>query len=151
MKQRTWARGTIDRGNLIWVLLERNPGGLTMVDLVELSGLSRAQIRRSFEWIRDIFAGEQDQPIIYLPGKHRNVYKLNQDALESDEDLRRRVQVWAIQIRRARTAVAQPSIAKFGQSAGFRRLNRHMAMVEEDLRDLLDDIGGTPPLLERVG
>jgi hypothetical protein len=32
-------------------------------------------------------------------------------------------------------------MAKFGQAAEFRRLTRHMAVVEEDLADLLDHVG----------
>ncbi len=138
--ERRYLKKVIDHGQLIWDLLARNPGGLTMGDLIELSELTRAQVRKAFEYIRDIFAGENDQPIVYLPGKHRNVYKLNVDEMESDEDLRRRLAAWMIQIRRARTAVAQPSIAKFGQQITFKRLARHMSVVEEDLSDLLNHV-----------
>jgi hypothetical protein len=137
---RGYTKKVILHGEVIWKLLERNPGGLTMEDLTELAELSRAQVRKAFEYIRDIFAGQNDQPIIYLPGKHRNIYKLNVDPMESEEDLRRRLGVWVIQIRRARTAVAQPSMAKFGQPAEFRRLSRHMSLVEEDLADLLNHV-----------
>ena|SRR6266699_1711982 len=136
-----YTRKVILHGELIWKLLERNPGGLTMLDLIELTELTRAQIRKAFEYIRDIFAGSNDQPIVYLPGKHRNVYKLNVDELESKEDLQRRLATWMIQIKRARTAVAQPSVVKFGQSDAFRRLARHMNVVEEDLNDLLVSTG----------
>jgi hypothetical protein len=137
-----YARKTETHGQVVWDLLAKNPGGLTMTDLIELSELTRAQIRKAFEWIRDLFATEQDQPIIYVPGKHKNVYKLTVDPLESDADLRRRIAVWAIQIKRARTAIAQPSAARFEvQAPLFRRLSRHMAVVEEDLTDLLNGLG----------
>ena len=135
-----YTKKVINHGHLVWDLLARNPGGLTMADLMELSDLSRAQVRKAFEFIRDVFANQSDQPIVYLPGKHRNVYKLTINELESDEDLRRRIATWRLQIQRARTAVAQPSVAKFGQVANFKRLSRHMEMVEEDLADLLNGI-----------
>jgi hypothetical protein len=142
MSQRdTYTKKVIDHGTLVWDLLAKNPGGLSMGDLIELAELSRAQVRKAFEFIRDIFAGQNDQPIIYIPGRHRNIYKLNTDAVESHEDLRRRIATWRLQIQRARTAVAQPSVAKFGQDATFKRLARHMAVVEEDLADLLNGIG----------
>jgi hypothetical protein len=142
MTQRdTYSKKVIAHGTNVWDLLAKNPGGLTMADLMELTELSRAQVRKAFEFIRDIFAGQNDQPVVYLPGKHRNVYKLAVNELESDEDLQRRLATWQLQIQRARTAVAQPSVAKFGQDATFKRLARHMAVVEEDLADLLNGIG----------
>jgi hypothetical protein len=140
MQRGVYSKKVINHGHLVWDLLARNLGGLTMADLMELSDLSRAQIRKAFDFIRDVFASQNDQPIVYLPGKHRNVYKLNVNELESDEDLRRRIATWQLQIQRARTAVAQPSMAKFGQQAGFKRLARHMAVVEEDLADLLNHV-----------
>lgn len=141
MERGKYTRKVINHGQIIWDLLARNPGGLTLADLMELSELSRAQIRKAFDYIRDIFANENDQPIIYIPGKHKNVYKLTVNALESEDDLRRRIAVWVIQIKRARTAIAQPSMARFGQVTEFKRLTRHMAVVEEDLADLLNGIG----------
>jgi hypothetical protein len=136
-----YAKKVVEHGQLIWDLLARNPGGLTMDDLTELTELTRAQVRKAFEWIRDVFAGQNDQPIIYIPGKNKNVYKLNVDPMESETDLRRRLSTWALQIQRARTAIAQPSMAKFGQATEFKRLTRHMAVVEEDLTDLLNHVG----------
>jgi hypothetical protein len=136
-----YTRKVINHGQIVWDLLAKNPGGLTMTDLIELSELTRAQVRKAFDYIRDIFANEQDQPIIYIPGKHKNVYKLTANALESEDDLRRRIAVWIIQIKRARTAIAQPSMAKFGYGTEFKRLTRHMGVVEEDLADLLDHVG----------
>ena len=130
-----------EHGEIVWLLLERNPGGLTMADLIELSELSRAQIRKAFNFIRDLFASAHDQPIIYIPGKNKNVYKLTMDAVESDADLRRRVATWKLQIKRARTAIAQPSAVKFPDSELlFKRASRHMAMVEEDLADILNHV-----------
>lgn len=137
-----YTRKVIEHGNIVWRCLELNSGGLTMADLEELSELSRAQIRKAFEYIRDIFAGQADQPIVYLPGKHRNIYKLNVDPVESEEDLRRRVATWQLQIKRARTAVAEPSLARFGQTTKLRRLTRHMANIEEDLTDIMADLNG---------
>jgi hypothetical protein len=141
MQRGEYSKKVITHGELIWTALERNPGGLSMSDLLELTELTRAQIRKAFTYIRDVFAGQSDQPIIYIPGRHKNIYKLNVNAWESREDLQRRIATWALQIRCARTAVAQPSMAKFGQDATFRRLNRHMQVVEEDLADLLNGIG----------
>src|SRR5215211_4879785 len=135
MERGQYTRKVINNGQIVWDLLAKNPGGLTMHDLMELSELTRAQIRKAFDYIRDIFAQENDQPIIYIPGKHKNVYKLTDSVLESEDDLRRRIAVWIIQIKRARTAIAQPSMAKFGQPAEFKRLTRHMGVVEEDLAD----------------
>lgn len=126
----------IEHGHLVWDLLAANPGGLSMDDLVELTELSQSQIARAFQYIRDEWAGEQEQPIIYQPGK-RNVYKLNTVAVESRDDVRRRIHTWGVQIRRVRTAIVHPSVAKFGDDPGFRALNRHMQMVEEDLADLM--------------
>jgi hypothetical protein len=138
---RKYSSKVVDHGHLIWDLLARNPGGLTMIDLVELSELTQAQIRKAFEFIRDVFAADKAQPIIYIPGKHKNVYKLTDNAVESGDDLRRRIAIWVLQIQRARTAVAQPSMARFGQVTEFKRLARHMEVVEEDLADLLNHIG----------
>jgi len=148
MQRGHYSRKVIKNGEVVWSLLERNPGGLTMQDIVELSTvdydtpLTRAQVRKAFEYIRDVFANQNDQPIVYLPGKNRNIYKLNIDPLDSEEDLRRRLAVWSLQIRRARTAVGLPSMAKF-PNWGIRtkRLIRHMQVVEEDLAELASELG----------
>jgi hypothetical protein len=138
-KGKAYYAKTIAHGQVVWDLLADNPGGLTMVDLTELSGLTRAQVRKAFEWIRDIFASDQDQPIIYQPGRHRNVYKLAVDPLESEDDVRRRLAVWKLQIRRVRTAITGPSAARWPEHADrFRRLSRHLGVAEEDLNDLLN-------------
>lgn len=142
MDKNAYARKTATNGQLVWDLLAKNPGGLTMNDLVELSELTRAQVRKAFEWIRTLFANDQAQPIVFIPGKHKNIYKLATDPLDSDDDLRRRIATWSLQIKRARTAIAQPSAAKWPEMAPrFRRLSRHMAVVEEDLTDLLNHAG----------
>ncbi len=142
MNKGQYSRKVEAHGEIVWRLLEKNPGGLTMVDLMELSELTRAQVRKAFEYIRDLFADANDQPIIYIPGRHKNVYKLAVVPLESDDDLRRRIATWKLQIGRARKAIAQPSAAKWPTQAPlFRRLGRHMAVVEEDLADLLNGIG----------
>ena len=141
MQKGQYSRKVETHGELVWRLLEQNPGGLTLADLVELSELSRAQVRKAFEYIRDLFADANDQPIIFIPGRHHNIYKLATVSLESDDDLRRRIATWRVQIKRARTAIAQPSAAKWPDAAPlFRRLGRHMAVVEEDLADLLNHV-----------
>jgi predicted transcriptional regulator len=140
MERGKYTRKVVGHGQIVWDLLANNPGGLTMNDLTELAELTRAQVRKAFDYIRDIFANENEQPIIYIPGKHKNVYKLTATALETEDDLRRRISIWAIQIKRARTAIAQPAMAKFGALGDFKRLNRHMGVVEEDLADLLNHI-----------
>lgn len=122
-------------GSNLWDALASYPGGLDMADLKELTGLSHAQIRRSFEWIREVFANENDQPLVFIPGK--NIYKLNTDSEESWDDMRRRIAIWETQVMRARRAVAEPSVAKFGLSTEFKRLARDMKRVEEDLADIL--------------
>jgi hypothetical protein len=61
-----------------------------------------------------------------------------------EEDLRRRCNTWLIQIRRARTAVADPAAIKFGikgQLPGrLRHLNEDMRRVDIDLVAILDDL-----------
>jgi hypothetical protein len=142
MERGQYSRKVEAHGETVWRLLEQNPGGLTLADLMELSELTRAQVRKAFEYIRDLFADAQDQPIIFIPGRHHNIYKLAVVPLESDDDLRRRLNTWRVQIRRARTAIAQPSASRWPDAAPlFRRLGRHMAVVEEDLADLLNGLG----------
>lgn len=147
MERGKYSRKVTIHGEVVWRLLELNPGGLTMDDLIELSELTRSQIRKAFEYIRDLFAASNDQPIIYVPGRHKNVYKLAVDQVESDYDLIRRVATWRIQIRRARTATAQPAMAKFGESVPLRRLNRHLNAVEEDLADIMAELVGQQSLV----
>jgi hypothetical protein len=133
-----FTKKVIDHGNTVWIALEQNPGGLTMADLTELCELSQAQIRKAFEYIRDIFASDQQQPIVFIPGRHKNVYKLAVQPVESEDDLRRRIATWALQIKRARTAIAQPSMAKFGRTVTLQRVTRYMEVLEGELGNLLD-------------
>jgi hypothetical protein len=133
-----------DCGNLVFDALANNPGGLTMVDLVELTGLTRNQIRSGMIYVREILAGEHGQPIIFQPGKHKNLYKLAAVRVETEEDLRRRCATWLLQIRRAKSAVADPAAIKFGVDGVLPgrlfHLDEDMRRVDVDLVAILKDL-----------
>ena len=135
----------VGHGQMVWDALAENPGGCTMVDLIELTKLTRGQVRKAFEYIRDIFATDQDQPIIYIPGKHRNVYKLAEDRMETQDDYLRRLASWRIQFSRVRTAIMLPAIGKWGDSFHLGRINHYMENAERELAYLVEDLGKGEP------
>src|SRR5438093_12907788 len=57
-------------GTLIWDALAA-ASKLTKHQILLMTGLTAAQFTRGLEWIKDVFQGEQVQPITYDPRTHQ--------------------------------------------------------------------------------
>jgi hypothetical protein len=140
MERGKYSIKVINHGQEVWDHLAANPGGLSMKDLTELTKLTQGQVRKAMEYIRDIFATSKDQPIIFIPGRRLNLYKLTDSPVETQDDLLRRLAIWRIQIQRARTAIAMPGMAKFNGMAELHLLTEHMGYTERMLDVLLTKV-----------
>jgi hypothetical protein len=126
-------------GDAVWVELDNaGPSGCTLMDLVTLTGLSRAQAKAGLGHINHILQEDRSQPIVVV---HRGLacyYILPEHYAEAEEWLRNRGRDLRTRLLTERSR-GVAAFAKWPNEAA--RIERDMTRTIEDLEDVLLKIG----------
>lgn len=119
-------------GNLIWEELENAPDGLKKSELLERLVLTPGQWTSGYNWIRDEFAEEQEQPIV-LTGDYR--YILTCHLEEAIDYIAGTLRGLGTRVRRTE-GTTSVTVRKFGPVNGP-ILTKSMRRLVEDIDDIL--------------
>ncbi|MFI6808121.1 hypothetical protein ACIBO6_24420 [Streptomyces luteogriseus] len=111
--------------------------GLTFVELMDVTGLTESQIRHGLSVLREALPGMKGTDAVYSYDPHGHVYRTAYlpDVAESYEIMRLGGE--ATRSYRVLTGTVLPH-AKQSRTKQLRMLRRHLELVVEDARDILE-------------
>lgn len=105
----------------------------TKAQMAAACDMTPQQVQRGLDYVRDVWAGEESQPLIYTPRTKEYSFALLQS--QADAYRQYRARVMAKQIRRLRTGTGSPALAKFG-GPQLEYIDIQLGRIQEDLERL---------------